>query len=160
MTSTTTRRGTRSTEHVRRFGELLRELREHYNLSMNELARQTGIPLHTIYRLEQGQIPKPALEDLAKLAKFFNIDLNLMGVLLGVWDLPSRKTTLTNELSRSFQFLESAAEKLTEEEQHEMTIQLRPLVQYWTRQSEQKPGLPDWLVSRLVEGTSRTADRH
>lgn len=55
MTSTTTRRGTRSTEHVRRFGELFRKLREYYNLSMNELARQTGIPLHTITDSNKGR---------------------------------------------------------------------------------------------------------
>ncbi|MCC6629683.1 MAG: helix-turn-helix domain-containing protein [Chloroflexi bacterium] len=63
----------------------LRDLREFHRLSALELSRLTGVQHHTLLRLEKAEIPKPGIDDLAALARFYGLDLNHVGALAGVW---------------------------------------------------------------------------
>lgn len=140
-------RGKRTRPEVAEFGTILRQLREHYGLSQHELARRSGVPHHTIHRLESGQIPKPGFDDIAKLARFFNIDLESMGVLLGLWEPDEGSRARDPELRRHLESLNEIARRISEEDQHILAIQLRPLVTYW---SGQKSDLPEWLLQKLA----------
>ncbi len=140
-------RGKRVPPEVAEFGKVLRQLREHYGLSQHELARRSGVPYHTIHRLEAGQIPKPSFDDLARIAKFFGIDLEAMGVLLGLWGPEEIPAALDPELHQYLEQLRRVASRLSPEEQHTLAIQLRPLVSYW---SPEKTALPDWLLELIA----------
>lgn len=65
------------------FGERLRALRG--SRSLRQVEAETGIPLNTLSRLEQGQTHKPNFIDLIKLAQLYEIDLNQMAALTGQW---------------------------------------------------------------------------
>lgn len=139
-------RGKRVPPELVEFGKVLRQLREHYGLSQHELARRSGVPYHTIHRLEAGQIPKPAFDDLARLARFFGIDLVAMGVLLGLWEPEEVPAGLDPELHQHLEQLRNLARKLSPEDQHTLAIQLRPIVSYW---SPEKSALPDWFLELI-----------
>lgn len=147
-TKGTSTRGKRVPRNVIEFGHLLRQLREYYGLSQHELARRSGVPHHTIHRLEAGQIPKPGFDDIARLARYLNLDLNMMGILLGLWEPEEPNRHTDPELQRQLAALRDLAQQLSPEEQHQLVLQLRPLVTYWSREGEQRE-LPEWLLKRL-----------
>ena len=145
-------RGKRVPPEIAEFGKILRQLREHYGLSQHELARRSRVPYHTIHRLEAGQIPKPSFDDLARIAKFFGIDLEAMGILLGLWGPEEIPAALDPELHQYLEQLRRVASRLSPEEQHTLAIQLRPLVSYW---SPEKTALPDWLLELIAPRKER-----
>lgn len=66
--------------------EVMKGLQEAYQISDAELARETGIPQATIYRLVSGMTDDPKVSSLRPLAGFFNITI---GQLMGDEPLPS-----------------------------------------------------------------------
>lgn len=152
-------RGQHTPENLVVFGQLLRRLREYYSLSQHELSRLSGVPLHTIHRLEQGQIAKPFMEDIAKLAKFFGLDLNTIGVLMGLWDPDHLDEEIDPELSRLLMLLRQITRELTPEDQRRLALQLQPLVTYWeVRRGETKVKreLPPWVLQMVTVGPSKS----
>ncbi|MCL2228296.1 MAG: helix-turn-helix domain-containing protein [Firmicutes bacterium] len=64
------------------FCERLNELRTDRDISMSELARQTGVPQQSISRWESGE-GSPSVESVIKFAKHFNVSADF---LLGLKD--------------------------------------------------------------------------
>lgn len=152
-------RGQHTPENLVVFGQLLRRLREYYNLSQNELSRLSGVPLHTINRLEQGLIAKPFMEDIVKLAKFFGVDLNTIGVLMGLWEPECLDEGLDPELARLLSLLRQTARELAPEDQRRLALQLQPLVTYWeVKRGEAKVTreLPPWVLQMATAGPSKS----
>lgn len=65
--------------------DVIKELQESYQITDAELARETGIPQATIYRLVSGMTDDPKVSSLKPLASFFNITI---GQLTGDEPLP------------------------------------------------------------------------
>lgn len=141
----------RASDKMKEFGLLLQRLREYYKLSQYELSHRSGVPIHTINRLEKGQIPKPGIDDLAKLAKFFNLDLNAMGVLLGVWEEPHEHAIASERLRRSLEELSSLSRELSPPDQEQLSVHLDPILYYWTARvrGQGTAPLPPWLIETL-----------
>src|SRR5206468_10354494 len=65
-----------------KFGEKLRELREHAGLSQAELAKASGIPLWTLRKFEQGR-REPMWLVLFQLADILDVPVDTFRVCLG-----------------------------------------------------------------------------
>lgn len=70
--------------------DVIKELQEAYQINDAELARETGIPQATIYRLVSGMTDDPKVSSLKPLASFFNITI---GQLTGDEPLPPTLNT-------------------------------------------------------------------
>lgn len=68
---------------------VMKQLQEIFQINDAELARETGIPQATIYRLVSGMTDDPKVSTLKPLASFFNITI---GQLLGEEPLPPNMT--------------------------------------------------------------------
>ncbi|HWO50043.1 MAG TPA: helix-turn-helix transcriptional regulator, partial [Ornithinibacter sp.] len=56
-------------------GPRLKELRQRRNITLNELAAETGISISTLSRLEAG-LRRPTLEQLLPLARAYSVTLD------------------------------------------------------------------------------------
>lgn len=66
--------------------DVIKELQEVYQVTDAELARETGTPQATIYRLVSGMTDDPKISSLKPLANYFNITI---GQLMGDEPLPA-----------------------------------------------------------------------
>ena len=62
-------------EIKRAFGNSLRKLREHINITQEELSKKTSVSRQTISVYEKGEIT-PTITNGLKLASFFNLTIN------------------------------------------------------------------------------------
>ena len=66
---------------VKKFGQLLRQLREDNNWTQEDLAGELGVDRAYISQLERG-IKNPSLKTMAKLAKVLSVQISFAGVTL------------------------------------------------------------------------------
>jgi len=66
-----------------RFGELVHEARRRAELSLRELAAQSGIDYTRLYRIERGERPAPPLPHIRKLAEILDLSIGDLLVSAG-----------------------------------------------------------------------------
>jgi len=66
---------------IKKFGQLLRQLRENNNWTQEDLAAELGVDRAYISQLERG-IKNPSLKTMAKLAKVFSVQISFAGITL------------------------------------------------------------------------------
>lgn len=142
------------------FAQILQDLIEEEGITAYELSMQAGIPQHRVYRYIKGLVENPTVEDMAKIAKFFHLDLNQLGAALGIWMIPEQESEmLGHELATQLDRLRSLGGQLGPEAQDEFAADLEILVSIWHRrliaaaQVKQKTAskrVPSWLQRRSV----------
>lgn len=142
------------------FAATLRALREAFGLSQYALARESGVAHHTVHRLENAEIPRPFLDDIAKLADFFGVRLEALAAVLGVWSIPEQELEeLEPELGQMLTDLRNLGLRLGEAEQRELAGMLEAVLLIWQRRERQAQEeadalgpaarrLPAWLRPR------------
>lgn len=130
------------------------------------LSSRIGVGNHVIYRLENQTLDTPKIEDLAKIAKYFGLDLNAMGALMGVWEVPEQEEGdhLTPGLRRVLGTIRDEGKSLDGEEQVALTNTLALALTLFQRSrqrgqpratagdgipEEALAELPPWLRRRL-----------
>lgn len=136
---------------------VLKALREQQDLSQTAAATAAGIPHYTLNRLEKG-VARPAFEDLAPLAKFYGLDLNQVGAILGVWEVEEQAAGIyPPEVLQLCGEIKSASRELPAEEIPIMAALLRSTLQAVMRMGRQRrgeeqatpvEGLPSWIKLR------------
>lgn len=71
-------------------GQKLYDWRQAARMTQTEVARHTGIPQHTISRLETGEIDKPGFTDVVTLASYYGVSPNELAKAVGAW-VPNTK---------------------------------------------------------------------
>ena len=66
---------------VKKFGKLLKQLREDNNWTQEDLAAELGVDRAYISQLERG-LKNPSLKTMAKLAKVFAVHISFAGANL------------------------------------------------------------------------------
>lgn len=132
--------------------------------SQLSLSSRIGVGNHVIHRLENQTLDTPRIDDLAKIAKAFGLDLNAMGALMGIWEVPEQEGDhLTPELRRIIGTIRDEGKSLDAAEQNDLTSALTVALALFRRLRErtqaQVPGdgtaedaladLPAWLRRRL-----------
>ena len=68
---------------AKELGQFIQRQREAKGLSIRGLARETGLPPATVYRIEQGEFEQPAPEKLQRLARALEADVEDLYALAG-----------------------------------------------------------------------------
>jgi transcriptional regulator with XRE-family HTH domain len=118
------RRGARADPRIRDLGHVIREIREKLGLSQRQMAERTGLALHTIYRMENGQMEHLDIRDAYRLARFLGVDLEAILLLLGE-EIPEGDAKIAARLAR-------IERKLDSEQREKLRIQLEPILAYWS----------------------------
>ncbi len=71
----------------------LRLWRKAARLTQAEVTERSGVPQHQVSRLENGEVEKPPMEDLIKLASTYGVEPNEVARLAGWWVPSPRYTT-------------------------------------------------------------------
>lgn len=142
------------------FAVILKDLLEEEGITAYELSMQAGIPQHRVYRYIKGLVENPTMEDLAKMAQFFHLDLNQMGAALGVWTVPAQEVeTLGHELATQVDRVRQLGGQLEDAAQEEFAADLEVLVSIWHRrliakaqvkEKAESSRIPTWLQRRPV----------
>jgi len=93
-------RGENMAEFAEKIGRRITGLREHKDMTIEELAAKIGINATTLGRMEKGQTRKIGGDVLAALAREFSVSTDF---LLGLTDIPDRKNYGIDELGLSAQ---------------------------------------------------------
>lgn len=140
----------------RKWGEAMRALRG--RRSAEEVATLSGVPFHTMLRLEKGQIEKPAFNDVVLLSKFYGLTPDQAATLGEMWVVPADvskpQDPLTDELAR----LGSELKDLSYKEQKDMLefFKTTILVNRRLKASNQVEAvddtwLPDWAKAAVAK---------
>lgn len=86
-------------------GVFLRQQRKKLDKSLEEMAKLVGCSFPYLSDIEKGSIPAPGYDKLAAIAKYYNVDINL---LLGVF-YP------TEEVKEADRQLDEAVKKIIED---------------------------------------------
>ena len=71
------------------FGKILKALRLARNISVTDAARASGVPDHTLTRLETGEIDKPSFQDVVSLGfHIYGLSPDHMAALAGLYPAP------------------------------------------------------------------------
>ena len=70
--------------YIKKLGKILKEFRENNNATFADISRKTLIDISTLYRLEQGEIPRVNFFMLKKIADYYNINVLELFMLTGV----------------------------------------------------------------------------
>jgi len=87
-------------------GRRITRLREHADLTLEELASRIGVNATTLGRIEKGQTQKIGSDVLVALARIFHVSVDF---LLGLTDLPDQKNYGIDELGLSAQAVRNLA---------------------------------------------------
>jgi transcriptional regulator with XRE-family HTH domain len=61
-----------------RFGEKLRILRTKHGLTLRELAKELGLPVHTHITLVENGKREPSLKFVIKIARYFKVSIDML----------------------------------------------------------------------------------
>jgi len=113
-------------QDLTRLREAVIQRREALHLTQYRLATRLGLAPHTVSRLERGETLRPSLEELAALARFLDMDLNQIGVLVGVWpERPEQYPLLAEPLRMALSYVVSLAQTMTAEGQARLATAIR-----------------------------------
>lgn len=62
-------------------------------LTQNEVTQRSGVPQYQVSRLENGEVEKPPMEDVVRLAAAYGVAPNEVARLAGWWTASPRYTT-------------------------------------------------------------------
>ena len=118
------RRGARADPRIRELGQLVREIRERLGISQRQMAERSGLALHTVFRMENGQLEHLDIRDAYRLARFLGVDLEVILLLLGE-EVPGGEARLAARLAR-------IEKRLDSEQRERLRQQLEPILAYWS----------------------------
>lgn len=138
---------------------VLKALRDQQGLSQTEVEAATGVSSMVVHRLENNKVARITFEDLAPLAKFYGLDLNQVGAILGMWEVPEQEaTTLTLESIRLIRVIKDALLEHADDASLIAAFLLQNLKAFLSLQRGKKsgnsgsgvaiPGLPSWIKLR------------
>ena len=149
--------------NLEEFGSQFRTLRESFGVSMKQLVRDTGVPFHTIKRLERGEIPNPGMRDLVALGQYFGLSPNDIARWMGLIpqsevDDEETETGLGPEATSTLETVRNYLMQLDEERQARVATMIAALIYADQRVEsigveredamEEMPNLPEWLIKK------------
>jgi transcriptional regulator with XRE-family HTH domain len=135
---------------LEQFAQTLRTLREGSGLSQADLAALTGVPEHTIYRLEHCGIKKPTLFEVVRLGAYFGLTPEDIAALFGAWELQEpQPTNYTVKLDTALSLLNAFISASTQEAQDELADSLEVITGIMQRRYSLPPTAQSKTIHRL-----------
>lgn len=142
------------------FGKMLRSLRLQRRINISDAARTSGVPDHTINRLEKGEIEKPSFEDVVSLGfRVYGLSPDHMAALAGLYPAPEADDeTFPQRVVNALQHLriylseQDRAEQVRMAEVIEGFVSLAELRREAISGSPEADELPSWV--KVLTGES------
>ena len=99
-------------------GNRIRELRQRFNLTLDDVAKHLGVGRQAIYKYEQGTVTNIPLDNLEKMAELFN---TTPGYLAGWSDKPPEDPPKNDNV----RLLINGANKMAPEDLEQLTDMMR-----------------------------------
>ena len=105
-------------------GNRIRELRQRYNLTLDDVAKHLGVGRQAIYKYEQGTVTNIPLDNLEKMAQLFN---TTPGYLAGWTDKPPEDPLKDQPVTHEARILAKGIDKLPKEQREQALAVVRAM---------------------------------
>lgn len=103
-----------SNETMSNLGETLKSLRNQKKYTLKEIEEKLGISNAYLSQLENGKVKKPSANTLYKLAKLYNIDLDVLLYAAGI--IEENPVEERREMTKFISQLQYSSDGLTKEQ--------------------------------------------